>query len=59
MMKVIKYAEKRGIDLRGVLFDGKLQEEAPPAGDGAGGGGEETDLDEGGSEDGDESDGEE
>ena len=64
MAEVIEYAEKKGIDLRGVLFDGKLQnekEEAPPEDDdGADGGGEETDPDEGGSEeDGDESEGKE
>ena len=64
MAEVIAYADKKGIDLRGVLFDGKLQEEkeeAPPGpDDGTGGGGEETDPDEGGSEGGDEtSEGEE
>ena len=64
MAEVIAYADKKGIDLRGVLFDGKLQEEkeeTPPGpDDGTGGGGEETDPDEGGSEGGDEtSEGEE
>ena len=63
MAEVIEYAEKKGIDLRGVLFDGKLQnekEEAPPEDDdGTDGGGEKTDPDEGGSEDGDESEGKE
>lgn len=64
MAEVIAYADKKGIDLRGVLFDGKLQEEKeetpPGSDDGTGGGGEETDPDEGGSEGGDEtSEGEE
>ena len=64
MAEVIAYADKKGIDLRGVLFDGKLQEEkeeTPPGpDDGTGGGGEETDSDEGSSEGGDEtSEGEE
>ena len=64
MAEVIAYADKKGIDVRGVLFDGKLQEEkeeTPPGpDDGTGGGGEETDPDEGGSEGGDEtSEGEE
>lgn len=59
MAEVIAYADKKGIDLRGVLFDGKLQEEkeeAPPADDGTGGGDEEAEPGEGGSEGGDESD---
>lgn len=64
MAEVIAYADKKGIDLRGMLFDGKLQEEkeeTPPGpDDGTGGGGEETDPDKGGSEGGDEtSEGEE
>jgi hypothetical protein len=63
MMKVIKYAEKRGIDLRGVLFDGKPQneKEAPSEDDnGANGGGEKADLDESGpGEDRDKSEGKE
>ena len=58
MAEVIAYADKKGIDLRGVLFDGKLQEEKeetpPEPDDGTDGGGEETDPDEGGSEGGDE-----
>ena len=55
MAEVIAYADKKGIDLRGVLFDGKLQEEkeeAPPEDDDVtSGGGEEADPDESGSED--------
>ena len=57
MAEVIAYADKKGIDLRGVLFDGKLseekEEEPSEPDDGTAGGGEE-DPDEGGSEGGEE-----